>query len=147
MLCWASDAKAFYHLDAAGTVRRFRYPELTEEASNAIGRECGWISMSSEGLVATVRETHEAWLLDPKTLKEGSKIPVGNAQYVVSSPKLPFGYATASRAMGGVLAVLDLKTGKTVKQYRSADLGEARRAWSDPIVLGRWPAISVRHRQ
>src|SRR5262249_12513525 len=80
-LCWSEDGKAFYDLDSTGIVRRFSYPELVEEASNDIDRSCGWISVSSEGLVATVCDSQEAWVLDPKTLKPSKKIPIGKAQY------------------------------------------------------------------
>jgi CHAT domain-containing protein/Tfp pilus assembly protein PilF len=134
-LCWSADAKAFFHLDAAGTVHRVRYPELTEEAANAVGRKCGWISMSAEGLVATVREAQEAWLLDPATLKEIKKIPIGRAQYAVSSPKLALAYAAASARTGeGTLTVLDLKTGKAIKQYQRTDLGAAGAGLDRPVV-------------
>lgn len=114
-MCWSDDAKAFFQLDSDGVVRRFSYPEMKEEATNAIGKKCSWISLSSEGLVATVGETQEAWLLDAKTLKESKKFPIGKSQYVVSSPKIAFAYA-ADRSNSDMLTVLDLKTGAAVKR-------------------------------
>ena len=121
-LCWSVDGKAFYDLDSTGIVRRFSYPQLVEEASNAIGLRCSWISMSSEGLIATVCDTQEAWVLDPKTLKALKKIPIGKAQYVVTSPKIAFAYTVEVFFGDQNLAVLDLKAGKQVKQYTVGDL-------------------------
>jgi S1-C subfamily serine protease len=121
-LCWSEDGKAFYDLDSTGIVRRFSYPELVEEASNDIDRGCGWISVSSEGLIATVCDTQEAWVLDPKTLKASKKIPIGRAQYVVTSPKIAFAYAVEIFFGDQNLTVLDLKAGKQVKQYTARDL-------------------------
>jgi CHAT domain-containing protein/Tfp pilus assembly protein PilF len=123
-LCWSPDAKSFYRVDAAGMVHQIRYPELLPAAANTSMRKCTWITMSAAGLVATVAGADEAWLLDPVTLKETQKIPIGKAQYVVSSPKLAFAYAVETASKAATLTVLDLKTGKAVKLYARSDLGE-----------------------
>src|SRR5207248_9402861 len=74
--CWTADGRGFYHLDGQGTVRRISYPGLREEAALAVGRGCNWLSLSAVGLVATVPQAQEAWVLDPVTLKVGTRIPI-----------------------------------------------------------------------
>ena len=121
-MCWSDDGKAFFHLDGTGVVRRFSYPEMVEVAKNAIGRKCSWISMSSLGLVATVCDAQEAWVLDPKTLQEGKKIDIGKSQFVVSSPRIAFAYAINADPTKPTLSVLDLKAGKVARQYKGDEL-------------------------
>ncbi len=132
-LCWSDDASAFYHLDGSGTVRRFGYPNLKEEAVNVIGCKCNWISPSFEGLIATLPESGEACLLDPKTLAELKRIGIGKAQRVISAPKFSIAYAADDSLNGGVLTVLDLKTGKPIKEYRSSEF-EGRPGFGHPVV-------------
>ncbi len=131
-LCWAEDAKAFYHVDGDGVVRRVSYPELKVEATNNIGKKCKWISLSSMGLVATVLEAQEAWLLDPTTLKESAMIPIGTAKWVVSSPKIAHAYAIEPDPANDHLTVLDLKAGMPLKHYRSWDV--ERTSFSNAII-------------
>jgi S1-C subfamily serine protease len=134
-MCWSADGKAFYALDGDGVVRRFSYPDLKEEATNAIGRKCGWLSVSALGVVATVRDAQEAWLLDPVTLKEGKKATIAKAQYCVSSPKLNIAFAAEGGFGGGTITVIDLKTGKQVKQFTGRDFG-GRVGFDRPVVSG-----------
>jgi len=99
---------------------------------NSIGKKCKWISLSSMGLVATVLEAQEAWLLDPITLKESAMIPIGTARWVVSSPKIAYAYATEYDPANDHLTVLDLKAGTPLKHYRGWDVKDA--GFTNPIV-------------
>lgn len=116
-LCWADDTKSFYHLDGAGVVRRLSYPDLKEEAAFDTAKKCAWISPSSQGLVVTVVETQEAWLLDPKTVQPIKNISIAGAKRVVSSVKSKFAYAVDTDPAGRKLSVIDLGQGKIVKEY------------------------------
>jgi hypothetical protein len=120
-LCWSKDGKAFYHLDGAGTVRRVGYPDFKEEASLATGKKCGWLSVSAEGVVLTVTEAQEMWLLDAKSLKAVSQVPIAKAKRVASSPALSFAYVADMTPFGGTLSAIDLKAAKVVKQYTNTD--------------------------
>jgi hypothetical protein len=129
-LTWAADGKAFYALDqGANVVRRFSFPELNEEAKVAVGLEVSWLSVSKEGVVATVCGGQEAWVLDPVTLEKRRSFPVGKALRVLSAAALSVGYVcnteerqnfndlSAQKPHGGVLRVIDLQTGQQVKEY------------------------------
>ena len=122
-MTWTPDAKAFYHLDAAGTVRRITYPELKEDAALATGRKCGWMSLSKVGPVVTVTDAQEAWVLDPATLKVTARIPIAKAKAVAATPTSEFGFAAEADFRQSTLTVLDLKAGKLLKQLTTADLG------------------------
>lgn len=127
-LTWTPDAKGFYALDhGAETVRLFSFPELKEEAKLVVGKDVSWLSMSKEGLVLTVNGDQEAWVLDPKTLKKGISFPVNKAIRVLSAPSLSVAYAfdTGDGPFGGgTIRVVDLKTGKKVKEYEAKDMGK-----------------------
>lgn len=127
-VCWTADAKGFYALDhGAETVRRFSFPDLKEEAKLVVGKDVSWLSLSKEGLVLTVNGDQEAWVLDPKTLKKGTTFPVNKAIRVLSAPSHSVAYVfdTGDGPFGGgTLRVIDLKTGKKLKEYEAKDLGK-----------------------
>lgn len=125
-LTWAADGKGFYAVDhVANTVRLLSFPGLKEEAKLEVGKECSWLSPSKEGVVLTVAGEQEGWVLDPKTLKKGTTFPVNKAKRVVSAPPLGVGYVCEQGVgpfpVGGTLRVVDLKTGKKLKEYDAKD--------------------------
>jgi hypothetical protein len=74
-----------------------------------------------------VNGNQEAWVLDPKTLKKGTTFPVNKATRVLSAPSLSVAYVfdTGDGPFGGgTLRVVDLKTGKKLKEYEAKDLGK-----------------------
>src|SRR5262249_50647635 len=68
-LCWSADGKAFFHLEPEkGLVRRISFPGLSEERLLEVGRRCSWLSVSGRGLLVTVAEGEEVWVVEPATL-------------------------------------------------------------------------------
>ncbi len=135
-LTWTPDAKGFYALDhGADTVRRFSFPELKEEAKLVVSKDVSWLSLSKEGLVLTVNGEQEAWVLDPKTLKKGTSFPINKATRVLSAPSLGVAYVidTSGIHTGCTLRVMDLKTGKMLKEYEPKDLGK-QAAFFTPVL-------------
>lgn len=126
-LTWTADGKGVYAIDhGSDSVKRFSFPEMKEEATLSVGKEVSWLSLSSEGLVATVAGSQEAWVLDPKTLKKGTTFAVNKAKRVLSAPSLGLGYVFDSGDGpfgGGRVRVVDLKTGKKASEYEAKDLG------------------------
>ncbi len=118
-LCWLADGKTFYFLDGKGTLRKIGLLDLTEELRLDTGLKCGWVSVSAEGVVLTVTERQEVWLLDPATFKVKSRIQVGALAQAVSAPGLSFAYATTTR--GDSLVVLDLKKGEAVHEHTGGE--------------------------
>lgn len=131
-LAWTADGKGFYALDhGADAVRRFSFPELKEEAKLVVGKELTWLSLSKEGLLLTVAGEQEAWVLDPQTLKKGTAFPINKARRVLSAAGQSVGYVFdtgdgpfGGGPFGGTLRVVDLKTGKKLKEYEAKDLGK-----------------------
>jgi hypothetical protein len=65
-VAWADDkGSAFYALDASGTLRRVTFPDLKEEWRQDLKEKCAWLSPSSEGLLVTLADGKEVWLIDP----------------------------------------------------------------------------------
>lgn len=127
-LTWTADGSGFFAIDhATNTVRRFSFPELKEEAKLTVGKDLSWLSLSKEGLVLTVTGEQEGWVIDPKTLKKGTTFPINKTRRVLSAATLGVGYVfdTGDGPFGGgTLRVVDLKTGKKLKEYEAKDLGK-----------------------
>ena len=120
-LCWDADGKAFFFLEAGGTLRRITWPDLKEEQRLDMDSNCGWLCPSAEGLVLTASELQEVWLLDPQNLKVKSRIPVPvetrgispkERTRIVSSPKLSVAFAVSRDG----IAVIDLRAGTIAKE-------------------------------
>ncbi len=118
-LCWSVDGKAFFHLEAqTGVVRRLNLSDCKETRKLEIGRKCSWLSISKEGLLVTVADIQEAWVLDPETLKVKQKLEMGGLKYTVSGPQSSI--AVGANHRGDKLAVFDLVKGQLVKEYDNA---------------------------
>lgn len=115
-LCWAADAKSFYHLDGKGIVRRVSFPGFKVEAMLDPGASGEWLSLSALGPILSLGEGR-AWLLDPVTLKVKSRLPTGKARRVLSAPMLTIAYAFMHDMREPTLAAIDLNEGKPLKVW------------------------------
>ncbi len=123
-LTWTADGKGLYAIDpVAHVVRRYSFPALKEEAKLEVGKECSWLGLSKEGVVLTVAGMQEGWVLDPDTLKKGTTFAVNKAERVLTAPGLSVGYVIDRGTPGttDTLRVVDLKTGKKLKEYEATD--------------------------
>jgi hypothetical protein len=125
-MCWIEEGKSFYHVDDKGTVRMISYPEFKEEAALDVGKKVDWLSVSSVGPVIAVSEAQETWVLDPKTLKAGKKIPTAKSKRVAATPKSEIAFAVESDPRKTNISILDLKAGKILKQTDANSLGTNR---------------------
>jgi hypothetical protein len=116
-LCWADDASAFYHLDPKGVIRRIAVPALVEDAKLEVGKKCSWLSLSKQGLVVSVPDAQEVWVLDGKKLQVKSKVAVQGVRQVAAAP----GSAVVVAATTAGLSVIDLDKGAVVSQYSGQD--------------------------
>ncbi len=128
-LCWSADGKAFFHLRPDGVLTRVSLADLSEQKRLDVGRGCGWLSVSAEGLVLTVLDVQEAWLIDPDTFKVKANVAVPSPTRIVSSPQLSVAYSVTRDG----IRVIDLKAGKVVKEYALSDL-DGHAAGSLPAV-------------
>jgi hypothetical protein len=119
--------KACWMLDPAGTARRVSFPDFKETHVIELGRKCSWLSPSAEGLVVSVAELQEVWLLDPKRFTVKRRIAVPGLQRAVSARSL----STAFASNGRELFEIDLKKGKAARYS-----GEKPQlpGYADPVV-------------
>jgi S1-C subfamily serine protease len=115
-ICWSADGKSFFLLESDGVVRRVKMGEFREELKMDAGSRCSWLSLSGEGLLLTVADRQEVWLLDPATFKVKKRFEVASAERAVSSPGLSVAFAMGRDSM----TAIDLKTG-TAKEYSPRD--------------------------
>src|SRR5262249_9665201 len=109
--------KAFFFLDSSGFVRRVNFPELREQVRADIGHKCSWLSLSKEGLLLTVADRQQVWLLDPETLKVKSRFEVAGVRRAGVAPST----GTAIAAAADTITTIDLKTGSAGREYKSRD--------------------------
>jgi hypothetical protein len=111
-LTWAdAGGSAFFALDADGTLRRVSYPALEEEWTLALEQKGAWLSRSAQGLLVTLPDVGEVWLIDPATAKMKQRFAVPSVKRAVSAPGSSFGVA----GNGGELFVLDLRNGTSTR--------------------------------
>jgi S1-C subfamily serine protease len=122
-LCWAPDGKSFFLVEPAkGLVRQIAYPGLREERQLDLGRRCTWLSLSAKGLLATVPDLQEVWLLDPATLKVKTTFEAAGVEKALSSPALSVAFAvSADRSR---LQAFDLTTRGAVRAYNDRSFGK-----------------------
>jgi S1-C subfamily serine protease len=133
-LCWAPDGKSFYHLDGRGVVRLIDFETFKEKASVDTGAKCTWLSVSAEGVVVSNPDAQELRLLDMQTLQPIRKAPIAKAMRAVSAPASRYAYAGESGAGQSLLSIIDLKTGKIVRQLRPANFGQQRLGFDNMVL-------------
>src|SRR5207249_4841458 len=102
---------AFWALDPVGTIRRIAFPDLEVTHAIELEKKCSWLSPSAEGLVVSVTESKEVWVLDPTKFTVKSKIAVPFLQRAASALSL----STAFAVGGKELYVVDMKKGKAAR--------------------------------
>jgi hypothetical protein len=109
---WADDkGTACWTLDPVGTIRRVSFPDLKLTHTIELGKKCSWLNPSAEGLVVSVAELQEVWVLDPARFTVKQRIAVPGLQRAASALSL----STAFASNGRELYEIDLKKGKAVR--------------------------------
>src|SRR5262249_26692121 len=100
------------------------------------GRRCDWLSASAAGLLVTVAETGEVWVVDPESLNVRRVVAVGPVTRAVSAPALGLAFAECPPAQldEATVAVLDLNAGQVRRRYRAADFAGQRFGFELPTV-------------
>jgi S1-C subfamily serine protease len=131
-MAWSEDGKSFYFLERNGILRQIALSDFKEMRNVDLGRKVSWLSRSALGLLVALPDQQEAWLLDPKTFEARSKMDAPSITHALSAPSLATGFAFNHQ--GDSVHVLDLKTGKTVRQLEGKD-------FASPVGLAK-PAIT-----
>jgi hypothetical protein len=107
-LCWTPEGTGFYTLQKDnGAVTRVRLDGFQEERRLPIGRKCHWLAVCSEGVVVSVEELQEVWLLDGETLDVKGRVPVPKVTQLAASPVVRFVVAEQGQ-QGEKVHVLDM---------------------------------------
>ena len=148
-LVWSRDSKSAYLLHPNGELRKVELSSLKQEALfKTMRADCGNIALSKEGLLLSLRELQEVWVLDELTLAVKSKIVVPEIVNVYSSPFLSHAFATQGTPIHGkeTLQVLELKLKSIVKEHKWTDLAKvapAKRAPGRPRTAFSWDPVHV----
>jgi hypothetical protein len=111
---WSSDGRSFFVLDEAGVLRRISLKDFREERRLEVNRPCTCLSVSKAGLLVTVVDLQEVWVIDPTSLQVTQRVTAPAASRVVSSPRLDVAVAAGARTG---LAVLDLVNGRPAHEF------------------------------
>ncbi len=121
-VCWAPDGSAFYCLDATeARLCKFSVNPLEEVADLEIGARVTWVSLYKEGVVVTLGDQTEIWLVDPETLEVKRKADVPSASKVYSSPSLMVGFAVLHGQGRDGLGMVDLRSGKLLRIFTAQE--------------------------
>jgi hypothetical protein len=113
-LFWSADGRVFYALETDGVLRRVALDGFVEEKRLDLRQRCSWLSPSAEGLLVTLPDLQEVWLVDPERFVVKRRVPVPAVTRAISAPVLSVAFAGGN---GGGVSVLDLKKGEVVRQY------------------------------
>jgi DNA-directed RNA polymerase subunit RPC12/RpoP len=115
-LFWAdAEGNSFWTLDENGKLSRISYPDLKPAAEKDLGRKVAWLSPSAEGLLVTVADKGEVWVVDPAKLEIKKTIPVPGVKRAVSAAPLSVAAATGEATQPvqrPFLTAVDLRTGQ-----------------------------------
>jgi hypothetical protein len=87
-ICWTSDADAFYHLDAAGTLKLIAYPTLQERTILRLNQPAGRLAIGDAGLIVTLPQLEEVWVINPNTFAVQFRVGLAGVQEVLAAPGL-----------------------------------------------------------
>jgi hypothetical protein len=111
---WSGDSRSLYLLEKAGTLHKIEAASLREERVLEVGKPAAWLGDSKEGLLVSVPDLQELWVLDRETLARKAAIPIGKRDGFLASPGIAYAFAVTPDA---VLA-LDLKRGAALKETK-----------------------------
>jgi hypothetical protein len=127
-LTWADEkGSAFYTLDEIGELRRLSFPDLKEEWKLDVETRCSWLALSAEGLLLTLANGKEVWLIDPAKGKMKGRFAVPGVKRAAATPGSSLGIA----ATGRELYVLDLKK-MTAAKFSGP--GPKNPGYDDPVL-------------
>jgi WD40 repeat protein len=113
-LCWSNDGRSFFALDAVGVLRRIALEDFREERRLVINSACAWLSASKAGLLVSVSDLQEAWVIDPASLQVTRRVAAPGAWRVVSSPRLDVAVAAGPRRG---LTAIDLLNDRPPREF------------------------------
>jgi DNA-binding beta-propeller fold protein YncE/DNA-directed RNA polymerase subunit RPC12/RpoP len=112
---WTKDGGAFFALTSDGVLSRVALKGFVEEKRLEMGRAGACLALSAEGLLATMPDLQEVWVIDPESLAVKKRIAAAGVLRAVSAPGLKVAIAAGKDSV----AVLDLVKGEVVSQFKN----------------------------
>ena len=148
-LCWSADGRSFFYLDGpAGALGRVSLDAPEEVRRLEVGARCSWLSESAEGLLVTVAEREQVWVVDPVGLGVKARLDVPGVERAVSAPGLRVAFArgTPFGFPGGAhLYAVDLKAGTVARAAIDGLQGDFLPAWEGARVTADGKYLFTRH--
>ncbi len=115
-LVWARDGKSFYALTDAGALVHLNGDTGAVIIEKAYAQKCGNLALSGQGLLLSVLDAQEIWIVDPENLETvKKKIPVPSVARVTAGFDAQYAVATVALKVG--MHVIDLERGAIVKSF------------------------------
>lgn len=92
---WAEDGESFHALDRTGVLRHVAYPGLKEIRKIELGQVCFSLGACKPGLILTLPELQEVWIIDRDTLAVTRRVGVNNIGSLLTGPSLEYAYLFA----------------------------------------------------
>jgi V8-like Glu-specific endopeptidase/uncharacterized Zn finger protein (UPF0148 family) len=129
-MIWSRDAKHVYLLEKGGMLRKISVSAAKEVAKVQLPQSpCSWLALSAEGLLVAVPRSG-VLVVDPDTLKVKRTIDIAMNARLVSHPGSSLAFVSISVDH---LAVVDLKTSKTVVTHNPRDFGQGF-CFGSPVI-------------
>ena len=130
-LRWTDEkGSSFDVLTRDGVLRKVSFPDFKVFAEKDFERKCEWLDISAEGLLLTMADKQEVWVVDPEKLEVKGTIEVPNLRRAASAPGLSIGVASA----GSEMYVLDLKTMEARKYAMPGNVNTPPAGYDNPTM-------------
>lgn len=127
---WMDDGSAFFVVDNKGTLLMVSNPGLELLGRLDLGQNCTWIDQCRDGLLLTLADREELWIVDMTQLTVKKRISAPGCRRAISSPALSTAYVpiqysalgSAYASASGMMSIIDLDAGRIAKQLLAQDL-------------------------
>lgn len=146
---WVAEGGAILSLTRSGLLQRLGYPDLKEQLRLDLKQECTGLAVCKYGLLLTLEQLQELWLVNPETFDVVRRFGVGQLLKAHTGPNLDVAYvfSRVSDKPWGKSSLpfqVNLKDGSiaalTVEGGQDAALPPGWTTWLDAVVSpdGKW---------
>jgi hypothetical protein len=121
---WSADGRFAFFLTTDGVLHKLEVPRFRETWRLPIGKTCSQLGMTSAGLVAHLKNSHELWLIDGESMHVKNKTPAPGVDRILTSPSLSWLYGVSADKR--FLAMINAETGKADAQISIAPYAAMR---------------------
>ena len=119
-MLWSDDGRFLYLLEQSGLLRKIAVPSFREQRRLALNSGASSLSNSGEGLLITLDQLQELWVVNPDTLDVQVRMPMV-ADRVVSAPDLSVAFAVNGKRSVN-LSIVDLVERRIVGELNARKL-------------------------